>query len=100
MNLRILPLLFAAASPVLGADTREIELRRLFDPTAAEKLAEQTGRVYIYEDLRDSDVRRAMKEEFDRIDSMMFIREQVTDEHGEVKREPETGEPVYQDDGC
>ncbi len=100
MKSHILPLLLAAASPAIAADTREIELRRLFDPSAAEQQAEQSGRVYIYEGLRDSDVRRAMKEEFDRIDSMMFIREQITDEHGEVKREPETGEPVYQDDGC
>ncbi len=96
----LIPLVWAAAGATLATDVRDIELRRLFDPTQSEMNAERSGRIYIYEGLRDVDVKRAMEEEFDRVDSMMFIREQVTDEKGEVKTEPTTGKPVYQDDGC
>jgi hypothetical protein len=93
-------LLWAATVPMMAAELRDIELRRLFDPSASEVQAEHSGRIYIYEGLRDTDVVRAMEEEFDRIESMMFIREQITDEDGKVKEDPETGTPVYQDDGC
>ena len=61
---------------VRAADVRDIELRRLFEPTPAEQRAERSGRIYIYEGLRESDVARAMAEQFDRVDSMMFIRVQ------------------------
>lgn len=91
----------ATASPVLAADVRQIELRRLFEPTPAELRAEQAGRIYIYEDLRDTDVARAMEQEFDRIESMMFIRVQRTDGKGEVMTDPESGVPMMiSDDGC
>lgn len=80
-----------------GKDLREIELRRLFEPTGAELRAEREGRVFIYEGLREGDIARAMREQFHRVDSMMFIR---------VRPNPApTGSgdatPVYyQDDGC
>jgi hypothetical protein len=91
----------ATASPVLAADVRQIELRRLFEPTPAELRAEQAGRIYIYEDLRDTDVARAMEEEFHRVESMMFIRVQRTDDEGEVMKDPESGTPMMiSDDGC
>jgi hypothetical protein len=50
--------------------------------------------------MRDRDVKRAMEEEFDRIENMMFIRVQKTDEKGEVQKDPETGEVEYYEDGC
>ncbi len=102
IGLRMVPLvlLWSAAVPTMAAELRDIELRRLFQPTPAEIRAEGSGRIYIYEGLRDVDVARAMQDEFDRIESMMFIRVKVTDEQGEVKKTPETGSPVYQDDGC
>lgn len=85
----------------LGAsDLSEIEKRRLFEPTAAERAAERAGQIYIYDGLRDSTVQRAMDEAFDRIESMMFIRTEKTDESGEVVKDPETGVAVVQDDGC
>jgi hypothetical protein len=89
-----------AAVAVAAADVREIELRRLFEPTAAEIQAEREGRIFIYEGLRDKDMERAMEEEFDRIDTMMFIRIQVTDDQGEPLRDLDTGDYVVQDDGC
>lgn len=91
----------AVASPVLAADVRQIELRRLFEPTSSELRAEQAGRIYIYEDLRDTDVERAMKEQFHRVESMMFIRVQRTDKQGEVMKDPESGVPMMiSEDGC
>lgn len=81
-------------------DVREIELRRLFEPTPAELRGEASGDVYIYDGLKDSDVARAMTEEFDRVDSMMFIRVKKTDEQGDVRKNPETGADWMQDDGC
>lgn len=100
LGLGTLAILCAVATPTRATELRDIELRRLFEPTPAEIRAEQSGRIFIYEGLRDVDVARAMREEFDRVDAMMFIREQITNDDGEVKKDPETGTPVYQDDGC
>lgn len=83
-----------------GADVSDYELRRLFAPTEAELAQEHDGRIYIYEGLRDVEIRRAMREEFERVEHMMFIREKRTDEHGEVKTDPATGEDLVEDDGC
>lgn len=85
------------ATSAQGKDLREIELRRLFEPTRAELRAEREGRIFIYEGLREGDIARAMREQFQRVDSMMFIR---------VQPNPATsgsGDPTpvyYQDDGC
>jgi predicted transcriptional regulator len=84
----------------LAGDVRDIELRRLFEPTEAEREEESTGRIYIYDGLRDFDVERAMRDEYDRIENMMFIREKKTDGKGEVLKNPATGEDVVEDDGC
>jgi len=37
-----------------GLDVREIELRRLFEPTPAELRGEATGNIYIYDPKRSS----------------------------------------------
>jgi hypothetical protein len=88
--------------PAMAAatDVSEIELRRLFDPTEAEIAAESGGRVYIYEGLRDIDVKRAMDEEFDRVEYMMFIRTRKTNATGELAKDPATGVVETEDDGC
>ena len=83
-------------------DLRDIELRRLFEPTSAELRQERSGRVYIYDGLKEADIDRAMREQFPRVDSMMFIRVKPAS----APREPDrTNTPVpattyYQDDGC
>jgi hypothetical protein len=89
-----------AGAAAHAADVSDIELRRLFDPTEAELASEAEGRIYIYDGLTDRDVQRALNEEFERVDNMMFIRTRKTDEAGEVKRDVETGEVEYEDDGC
>ena len=82
-----------------AADVRDIELRRLFEPTPGELAQEASGRIYIYEGLRESDVARAMTEEFDRVDTMMFVRmKRVAPKAKPDSKEP----PTYytDDDGC
>ena len=88
------------ATTAVAEDVRDIELRRLFDPTEAELASETDGRIYIYDGLTDVDVQRALNEEFDRVENMMFIRTKKTDATGAVKRDTETGEIEYEDDGC
>jgi hypothetical protein len=88
------------SSTVAATDVSEIELRRLFEPTQAELAAEERGRIYIYDGLRDVDVQRALDEEFERVDNMMFIRIRKTDDDGKVKRDADTGTVEYEDDGC
>lgn len=92
--------LLAACPDAFASDLREIELRRLFEPTPAELRAEAGGRIFIYEGLRDVDVERAMDEEFKRVESIMFIRIQQTDEKGKARKDPTTGAAMAEDDGC
>lgn len=99
-SLPLLICLCTTGAPVLAAEVREIELRRLFEPTPAELRQEDSGRVYIYEGLTEAEIRRAMEAEFDRVESMMFIRIPVTDEQGAIAKDPATGQTQYHSDGC
>lgn len=88
-------------SPITQAkDLRDIELRRLFEPTPAERRAERAGRVYIYEGLREDDIERALREQFDRASSMMFIRVQPNPATSSRPAEDGSTPVSYQDDGC
>ncbi len=93
-------LFLIATLPTFAVDVSEIEKRRLFKPTPAELQAEASGRIYIYDGLRDIDVARAMDEQYERIENMMFIRTQVTDNVGEVVKDPQTGTAMVEDDDC
>ena len=75
-------------------------MRRLFEPTPAELQAERAGRIYIYEGLRDTDIKRAMEEEFDRVKSMMFIRAKRALPRGQANQNPDTDVAYIQDDDC
>ena len=83
-----------------AADIADIELRRLFEPTPSELAAEAESHIYIYDGLTGRDIQRAMNEEFERVENMMFIRTRKTDETGQLKRDAETGEAEHEDDGC
>lgn len=76
------------------------QMKRLFQPSQADLKSEAKGRVMIYDGMTDKMVERALSEEFQRVDAMMFTRVVVTDADGEPRRDPESGEVVYQDDGC
>jgi hypothetical protein len=73
---------------------------RLFDPTERQLKLERKGKVFIYTGLTDRDVMRALDEQFDRVDTMMFTNIIVTDDAGKPKRDEESGEVVVEDDGC
>lgn len=84
----------------MAADLRDIELRRLLQPTPAELRAEQGGRVYIYEGLEEADIARALREQFTRVNSMMFIRVKPTPAAATPGQDGEPTTVYYRDDGC
>jgi len=90
-------LVAVASGPVVAGDKEagmSWEERRLFQPTASQLEQERLGGVFIYDGLDEATVDRAIYLNFERIQSMMFVR---------VKHPlPPPGEdlPVYLDDGC
>ncbi|MGD8616339.1 MAG: hypothetical protein PVI91_11820 [Gammaproteobacteria bacterium] len=76
------------------------QMQRLFNPTPADLETEARGRVMIYDGLTDRVVSRAMREQFDRVDAMMFTRTIVTDATGEPRTDTDSGEFLREDDGC
>ena len=48
--------------------------RRLFAPTPSELQQETAGRIVIYDGLTEVDLDRALDDQFQRLESMMFIR--------------------------
>jgi hypothetical protein len=93
-------LIAVTVTAAAASDIRDIQMRRLFEPTPAERAQERNGRIYIYESLTQDDIEHAMDAEFDRVESMMFIRVPKTDESGKVMRDQDSGEVITEDDGC
>lgn len=58
------------------------ERRQLNQPSPKLLLMEKRGRVTIYDGLTEDDVDQAMDEQFERINSMMFVRVRSDDDHG------------------
>lgn len=63
----------------------------LFSPSDSMLKAEQRGRINIYDGLESNVVEKAMDEQFDRIENMMFVR---------VTHVQDDGEVTVEDDGC
>jgi hypothetical protein len=83
----------AALASNLPFEYDSYQERRLWKPTPKELEAERNGQVYIYDGLEKSEVETAMAKQFERIDSMMFIRTvEPPDEFG--------GKPQIENDGC
>jgi len=79
------------------------QMELLFDPAAGQMRREQRGSVFIYSGLKESVVERALDEQFDRIEHMLFIRTVHTNKEGEVELEvgaDGTTLVVVQDDDC
>ena len=86
-------LLFVVFIPltVAASNYNDYQLRRLFDPTASENVAENKGKVHIYDGLTSVQVDQAMDSQFKRIDNMMFTR---------IVQIDDQGEEYIEDDGC
>ena len=74
--------------------------RRLEQPTEAELQWERNSHVMIYVGMEDREVERAMSHHFDRVQGMMFINTVVTDDDGNLLKDPETGVVLTEKDGC
>lgn len=59
---------------VQAAVANEWDRKQLFGPSAALLDREKAGNVTIFDGVLSSDVDRAMDEQFDRVESMMFVR--------------------------
>lgn len=69
----------------------DFQRQMLLRPSGQQMSMEEKGRVVIYDGLYERDVALAMDTQFDRLDSMMFVRTQV-------ELEPDVW--VVADDGC
>jgi hypothetical protein len=76
------------------------QYNRLFNPSPADRKAELRGQVVIYDGLTDVTENKAIDQNFDRMQNMMFTRTVVTDENGDPMIDPVTGNEVVEDDGC
>jgi hypothetical protein len=68
------------------------QMRRLLNPTPAELSQEAEGRIFIYDGLMNDDIEDALGQEFERMESMMFIR--IKD------KTPEGDVVAYDNDDC
>jgi hypothetical protein len=50
--------------------------------------------------LTEADIERALESQFNRVESMMFIRTVVANDPGMPELSAETKEVYYEDDGC
>jgi len=75
------------------------QMNRLFKPTRQQRGYERKGDVVIYDGLTDIMVEKAINENFDRIQNMMFTRVVLTGKDGKPKRGGD-GELITADDGC
>jgi hypothetical protein len=95
-RLMVIVLLMGAlfAPLVRAADTNEsFQYNALFNPTSAQLRVEERGRVMIYDGLDNAVVERALDEQFDRIENMMFIRTRHSSSNDD-------DEDTADDDGC
>lgn len=76
------------------------QMTRLFQPTQADLNREKQGRIMIYDGLTDKTVERALDEQFERVETMMFTSVVVTDDSGEPIRDTDTGDIITEEDGC
>jgi len=79
---------------------RKWQMELLFNPVGSQLRLENKGRIFIFDGMQDSDIDRALEEQFDRIEHMMFVRTVITDEQGMPVRNETSNEILVEDDGC
>ena len=87
----VLASVLGSAQAAETASATDWQLALLFNPSEQQLKVEEKGRVVIYDGLKSTDVEKAMEQEFERIEHMMFIRTKVPTVDGDY------GEA---DDGC
>jgi len=75
--------LFMASIPASAVDS--YQQRVLFSPSAEILQAEARGRVMIYDGLKNETVEKALDNQFDRIENMIFVRTVHIQENGEFE---------------
>jgi len=88
-NVLLTSLLMFTGTSAFAEDSYQIKM--LFTPTESMLMTEAEGNIMIYEGLDSETVDRAMNEQFDRIDNMMFVR---------IQHVQDDGEYLVEDDGC
>jgi len=82
-------LLVLATIPAQAVDN--YQHKTLFTPSDYTLKAEAKGRIMIYDGMTSNAVDKAMDEQFNRIENMMFVR---------IVHEQDNGEYYVEDDGC
>ena len=86
--IRQLTVLSLTAAIAFGANAENsFFTNALFTPSESLLTAEARGRVMIYDGLKNETVDRAMDQQFDRIENMMFVRTLVAQENGDYESE-------------
>ena len=75
----------AALPPQAAAEENGYMREMLDSPSSSVLSAEAKGRVTIYDGLRDETVERALDQQFERMQNMMFIRTQHQQEVGDYQ---------------
>jgi hypothetical protein len=94
--------LWPCAALAGGESKDDWQMQMLFEPTPEQlRIETQRDRVFIYSRVKDTDINRAMDEQFPRVQHMMFVNTLVV----QKKPQPNAGEPsgpvvVEQHDGC
>ena len=96
----ILATLVSMFYPGAASSSESWQMKRLLHPTDAVLASEKKGKIIIYSGLTDKVVDKALDENFDRIDAMMFTKTIKTDATGDPLRDSVTGEVIMEDDGC
>lgn len=92
-NKCICTILVCLCLPAFGAVQAydDYQHRMLLNPSAEMLDAEKQGYIMIYDGLENRVVDRAMTEQFDRIENMMFVGTRYLQEDGEL---------LFEEDGC
>ncbi len=79
----LLPAGLILSNPLLALN--EFQSQQLFKPSVSQLLAEEKGKVMIYDRVDENTIDSVMTNQFDRIDNMMFVRIQFINESGETE---------------